>query len=956
MAKIFRFYLPDITCQNCVVAMEKELKTSPLVACYDTNILTKVVSIIVNEPEVDKTETTDLGIVNKNTDAATKNEANRANKNLIDQLQDIIEGVGRTCEFMGLEDDNETSILETETLPYPSSTEDQASTTLSKKKPKPPLKKQNIVPSLIKGIIGTAFSVVMMGLMMSGIGIPFAVMAGLVAINSALTFYLGYHSYKETINSIKTKNLTMDTLFTISSLTMVGVSIASLFYPFPMMMDSTLIFGFWHLGKALEHSLQSKLATPTTFKKRAPKQVEKEEVDAQGIKHYKKMLVSAIKPNDVVRVPSNTVIPLDGTLETDEALIEDNIITGAILPNRYVKGKKMLAGMRVPANVPFILIKVEEKLTGYDLRLMSNDIVLEKKKIYLRESNGYVAYTIITPQGVLIRDSVTDVLAPQPFTLEKLKALESQLLKNIFKAGHIQAEHPAKTSYLAKLDKQIELAEFEKAEIENKTKKTLHYFVPSVLALSLLCGIGVGIFNPILGIQFATTLLVSFCPCVLGLITPLAIAIGMHKASQQGVVFKSSKSLENAASVNTIVFDVNGTLTKGIPEVNCCFTDGNDLETFSLYLSALEEEADNAIGKSIAAYAKQQCRKTSNRVTVSALDKRDSRGIKGIIDKRPCFVGNREFMLSNGIDVSIYDKEVQKRKDALQVIYLAKGNKLLGFVTLKDPLKEDAAFVINQLQKPQKKADIKEVFLCSGASLETIKPYAKRLGVPEDHIFANCVSATIKPDDRTKNDCLEQLKQAGKKVAMVGDAGNDGVSMAACHFGIAVKSNASDVMTQDKAGALVGRSSLLPILATFEVATETMRSVKQNLILSLSYNVSVMLISTALVAVGFALNPGVGVALMILQSSLILLNQYRIKRRQLGYLQAVNEIKSNHDHQAEIALGSSYTYLDRAGLTTNPEKRTQSCNNYLTSSTEPIIATPPSSEETRPRLRPKMLG
>jgi Cu2+-exporting ATPase len=157
------------------------------------------------------------------------------------------------------------------------------------------------------------------------------------------------------------------------------------------------------------------------------------------------------------------------------------------------------------------------------------------------------------------------------------------------------------------------------------------------------------------------------------------------------------------------------------------------------------------------------------------------------------------------------------------------------------------------------------------------------LGIPPENIAANRVSESDNPDDQTKTDYINELKAQEKRVAMVGDAGNDALSIAASNFGIAV--NSGDEITKDNAGALIHNASLLPVVTAFTVAEETIWSVKQNLVISLVYNMTVILLACGiLVAIGFALNPAIGVALMVLQMTLVLLNQYRIKCQELNHL------------------------------------------------------------------------
>ena len=92
----------------------------------------------------------------------------------------------------------------------------------------------------------------------------------------------------------------------------------------------------------------------------------------------------------------------------------------------------------------------------------------------------------------------------------------------------------------------------------------MKYFIPGLIAVALISGIVIGsLFNPALAIQCVVSVLVSACPCALSLITPMAVKIGMKKASENGIHYNNGKALQAAADIDTIVFDLNGTLTKG---------------------------------------------------------------------------------------------------------------------------------------------------------------------------------------------------------------------------------------------------------------------------------------------------------------------------------------------------------------------------------------------------------
>lgn len=692
-------------------------------------------------------------------------------------------------------------------------------------------KKKRIRSHLIQGIIGAIFGIAIITLSLSGIGLPMLATYLLLGGSSALTLFLGKNSYQDTAkNLIKNKTLTMDVLFSVSTLAVIAVSIASFFIPsLPMMLETgLLIFGFRHLGIALEESIKNNINSKISFKDRTPLKILKKinsssekqsDEELSDDSSWSEFSTHDLQVNDIIRVPCNKIIPIDGICLNINTSIYKTIITGRTIPTSIKKGEKILAGMKVPEDVTFIEILVTKKI---------ND------------------------------------------------------------------------SYLARLDQRIAKANTEKASIETSANKILQWFIPSVLALAAISGIVIGImFNPALAIQCAASVLVSACPCTLGLITPLAVKIGISKALQYGVQFKSSKVLEEAASIDTVVFDLNGTLTTGIPVVTGYHINNlqniSSSDEFFSYLTAIEAKASHPFAKAICDHAKKKF-PNYNIYEAENVDKTNHSGIKAIVNEDECLVGNKQFLDDQRIIIPA--DQIPAMQNAEQIIYFVKNKQLIGHIKLKDPLREDAKFVIDELKRSSK-----EVHICTGADSATAEWYAKELGIDKEYVHANYLGSSEYDDEETKKDktkasdkektenhrtkaaLIKRLKEQSKHVAMIGDAGNDAEAFA-CSYGIAIKSNSTDEATQDQAKAIINNDSLLPILTTFAIAKETVRSIKQNLIASLAYNLTTVLIAGGiLVAVGFALNPAIGIALMVLQTTLILLNQYRIKQQKLSHLE-----------------------------------------------------------------------
>lgn len=623
-------------------------------------------------------------------------------------------------------------------------------------------------------------------------------MLPLAILSTILTLALGANSYYDSWKKlVQSKTLTMDTLFSISTLSVLSVSIAAFFIPWlPMMFEAgLLIYGFRHIGLAIEDSIKEKINS-AQFQDRAPKKVRlylKSSVQEIEL-HY-------IKVDDIIELHPGELVPIDGFCE-EESLLYNTIVTGAVLPQAYRAGDKILAGMRLADN--------------------------------------------------------------------------SKPLK-------MRALHKAADSYLARLDAGITQSIHEKAPLELTTEQLLSYFIPTVIVLAALSGVVVSLFSPpALAIQCAISVLVSACPCTLGLVIPLAVKTGIHKAAEHGVHFKNAKVLQQTEQIDSIVFDLNGTLTTGIPVVKHYGVLPGIGVTPKQLLSisaALEAESMHPIGKAIYSFAK------TNNIAEARMEQRDDSshhaGIRGQINQQNYSIGSQALMQEQGITTAAV--EAKLCLDAGDsVVYIAREGVLIGYIVMTDPLRNDAYQTVNTLSTMGK-----TVHLCTGADEPTARRYAEALNI--NHVYANTVPTALEHNDKTKPAYIKLLQSQNHKVAMVGDAGNDASALAASDLGIAVLSPNSDELTQKHAGAVIQNGTLSPIASAFTISQQTVQNIHQNLLLSLGYNLAAVVISGGLlVALGLTVNPAIGAALMAIQACIVLLNVYHFKQKEIPHLNALD--------------------------------------------------------------------
>jgi Cu2+-exporting ATPase len=451
-------------------------------------------------------------------------------------------------------------------------------------------------------------------------------------------------------------------------------------------------------------------------------------------------------------------------------------------------------------------------------------------------------------------------------------------------------------SYLSLIAQNINQAHEEKAPIELFADKVLYYFIPGLLAIALVSGVVIStLFTPALAVQCVIAVLVSACPCALSLITPMAVKIGMKKAAENGIHFNNGKALQAAADIDTVVFDLNGTLTKGKIVVTSLKISN---KKWLPYVALLEGQSEHPVAKVIQAHLQAKNTFVSDSLTAEDIDKSNHSGIKGKIGGESFIVGNIDMLIAHGISsiATPYDDPHNGS------IYIVKDQTVIGQIALTDPLRDDAKATISQL-----KALGKKVHLCTGADKVTAEAYANHLGIDIDNVCANAMGASSSPSEVSKTSYIQQLQKRGLKVAMVGDAANDLTAIAYSDLGIAVKSSIGDSITQQHAGVVLQQGLLFPIVTAFDVAKKTKSNIKQNLVISLAYNsTSTLIASGLLIGVGFTLNPALGVALVVVESALVLANLYRFKQQEP--ISAVNAKKTGIDFPSSESTPAKLLY------------------------------------------------
>lgn len=415
---------------------------------------------------------------------------------------------------------------------------------------------------------------------------------------------------------------------------------------------------------------------------------------------------------------------------------------------------------------------------------------------------------------------------------------------------------------LSRIIKLVEDAQGSKAPIAAMADIVSGYFVPIVFAIAVVSA-GAWLLSGAT-VVFALTVFVAIltiaCPCALGLATPTAIMVGTGKGAEHGVLIKSGEALETAHTIQTIVFDKTGTITKGKPEMTDISAVNGFDETEVLSLAAAAERgSEHPLGESIVQAADSR---TDKRYQSTDFEATPGHGIKAIVEGKEILLGNAKHMTARGIEVNaeLADAYAEEGKTPMHV---AIDGKYAGIIAVADVVKESSARAITALHEMGL-----EVVMITGDSRKTAEAIARQVGIDR-------VLAEVLPQDKAA--AVAKLQQEGKRVAMVGDGINDAPALAQADVGIAIGSGTDVAM--ESASIVLMRSDLMDVPTAIKLSRSVIRNIKQNLFWAFGYNVLGIPIAAGILHAfgGPLLNPIFAAIAMSLSSISVLTNALRLR-------------------------------------------------------------------------------
>lgn len=399
-----------------------------------------------------------------------------------------------------------------------------------------------------------------------------------------------------------------------------------------------------------------------------------------------------------------------------------------------------------------------------------------------------------------------------------------------------------------------------KAPIARIADRVSGIFVPAVIgiavlvfALWMLQGAAVS-----QALEHAITVLVISCPCALGLATPVAIMVGNGMGARNGILFKTSESLENAGKINIIALDKTGTITEGRPRVTDLLpAEGISEKTLLKYAAALEHRSEHPLGKAIVEYAGEKAEETE----VKDFRVLPGNGLQGSVDGGTIVGGSEKFIRSRTFVPEEFTKaSARLAASGKTPIYFTRNNEILGIIAVADTVREDSREAIAQLRNMGV-----EVVMLTGDNRNTAEAIGRDAGVK--HVIAG-----VLPDG--KEQVIRRLQEHGT-VAMVGDGINDAPALTRADIGIAI--GAGTDVAVDSAEVVLMNSRLSDVAAAVRLSRATLRNIHENLFWAFAYNILLIPMAAGLYS-GISLNPMWGAAAMSLSSFTVCMNALRLNR------------------------------------------------------------------------------
>ena len=430
----------------------------------------------------------------------------------------------------------------------------------------------------------------------------------------------------------------------------------------------------------------------------------------------------------------------------------------------------------------------------------------------------------------------------------------------------MRSERVGAATMLSQIVQMVAQAQRSRAPMQRMADVVAGYFVVTVVVIAVLTFFAWGWWGPapswVFGLINAVAVLIIACPCALGLATPMSIMVATGKGAAQGVLFRDAAAIENLRKVDTLIVDKTGTLTEGKPAFNCVVpAPGGDADEVLRLAASLDQGSEHPLAEALVRAARERGLTLDK---AEAFESGSGIGVRGRIGGVPLALGNTTLMQQEGVVLApLVARAEALRGEGASVMYLASAGRLLGLVTVSDPVKASTPEALATLKKTGM-----TIIMATGDGLTTAQAVAKQLGIHE-------VRGEVKPADKLA--LVTRLQNEGRVVAMAGDGINDAPALAKANVGIAMGTGTDVAMNSAQVTLIKG--DLRGISAAILLSHATVRNMKQNLVFAFLYNALGIPIAAGVLypLTGWLLSPLIAALAMSFSSASVIGNALRLR-------------------------------------------------------------------------------
>lgn len=428
----------------------------------------------------------------------------------------------------------------------------------------------------------------------------------------------------------------------------------------------------------------------------------------------------------------------------------------------------------------------------------------------------------------------------------------------------VRATRVGEATLLSQIVRMVRAAQGDKAPIQRFADTVSSWFVPAVIALSLLTFI-IWFFPMhaafITALKFAIAVIVIACPCAMGLATPTAIMVGSGVALGRGILIKKGSALETISQMQVLLLDKTGTLTTGTPVMtDLAAAAGVDSNRLLECLVTAEAYSTHPLAQAVIRAAEEAGIKPGQAEDFEELP---GYGITCNYGGFRLSVGNERLMDLEKVNMKpLIEKAAAMANSAKSLIYVAAGTTLVGVAGFTDPLKATSKKAVEELR-----AMGIRTCMITGDHEEVAEIVAKQVGV-------DVFEAEVLPG--RKKEVVEEYQMSGMITGMVGDGINDAPALATAEIGIAI-GGGTDI-AKETGDIVLMRDDLMDVVKAIKIGRVTLAKIKQNLFWALFFNVIGIPVAAGLFSgFGITLKPEFAGLAMALSSVMVVLNSLLIR-------------------------------------------------------------------------------